>query len=241
MHRPRPRQLDCTLNHVSDIEVTKTSSPKSGGKVDIGDTITYTLTFHNVSTDPNAAPAPVDQVDHLDDVLDDASWATGPTASTSDLTATRTGDQLHVTGSLASGQTVTVTYKVKVHGKGNRKVRNVVGPAGEAPVCAADSPTCTSQGIRPQDDTGDGGGRPRPRQRPPARRPARHRLLGPPVAAAPRGALPPARGGAHPAQPEGVPVAAAGPDQPGPASCPRAYVVHHPEAHHDRLGGHAQC
>ena len=155
---PNPARLDCTLNHVSDIEVTKTSSPKSGGKVDIGDTITYTLTFHNVSTDPNAAPAPVDQVDHLDDVLDDASWATGPMASNSALTATRTGDQLHVTGSLASGQTVTVTYKVKVHGKGNRKVRNVVAPAGEAPVCAADSPTCTSQGIRPQDETGDGGG-----------------------------------------------------------------------------------
>ena len=155
---PDPAKLDCTLNHVSDIEVTKTSSPKSGGKVDIGDTITYTLTFHNVSTDPNAAPAPVDQIDHLDDVLDDASWATGPTASNSALTAARNGDELHVTGSLTSGQTVTVTYKVKVHGKGNRKVRNVVAPAGGPPVCAADSPTCTSQGIRPQDEPGDGGG-----------------------------------------------------------------------------------
>jgi LPXTG-motif cell wall-anchored protein len=140
-----PDRLDCTVDHVSNVVVTKSSSPADGSKVGVGDDITYTLTFRNVSKDADAAPTKVDQVDHLGEVLDDAVWKSGPSVSDGSLAATRSGDELHVTGALPPGQVTTVTYAVTVTGKGDGRIRNVVVPAGEQPVCAAGSPNCTSQ------------------------------------------------------------------------------------------------
>jgi len=151
-----PARLDCTANHVSDIEVAKTSAPRSNGKVEVGDRVTYTLTLENVGRDPDAEATPVDQVDDLSDVLDDASWASGPTTGSDTLSAKRSGDELRVTGALAPGQKVTVKYAVTVTGDGNGRIRNAVSPRGEDAVCAKSSPTCTSHAVSPQSAEGDG-------------------------------------------------------------------------------------
>ncbi len=87
----------------------KSVDPASGTSVDVGQVLTYTLTFENVG--PVAAP--VDTSDDLSDVLDDAQLVGTPIAGPG-LTAAVAGNQLEITGSVPAGQTRTVTYQVEV-------------------------------------------------------------------------------------------------------------------------------
>lgn len=147
---------DCTVNHVSDVQVTKASDPESGTKVNPGDDVTYTLTFTNVSTNPEALADAVDYTDHMAGVLDDATLTGDPTASDDALTAAVAGDTIRITGSLEPGQEVTVTYTVTVKGydeQGDHSLGNVVAVTGETPICAPDSSLCTTHEVPPP--TGD--------------------------------------------------------------------------------------
>lgn len=151
---------NCTVNPVSDIQVSKSSDPESGTEVAPGDDVTYTLTFTNRSQNPDAAAADVDYTDHMVDVLDDADLTAGPTASEASLTATLTGDQIRIVGAVASGETVTVTYTVTVKDyadQGNGELGNVVAQTGDAPVCVPGSDLCTEH---PAEDPPGGGNTP---------------------------------------------------------------------------------
>jgi hypothetical protein len=143
---------DCTVNYVSNVTVVKTSDPKSGTDVQSGQPVTYTLTFTNVGTNPKAAAVPVDEIDYMKDVLDDATLTSGPTASDAALVAKTTGDTIQVTGALASGQVARVTYTVKVkayNDQGNHQIGNVVARNGDEPICVPDSQLCTMHKVTP--------------------------------------------------------------------------------------------
>ncbi len=58
-----------TEHPVGQLAVDKTVDPASGTAVDVGQVVTYTLTFESVG----AAASTVDKVDDLSDVLDDAA------------------------------------------------------------------------------------------------------------------------------------------------------------------------
>ena len=112
---------------------TKTSTPATGAPVQPGDRVTYTLSWTNDGT----APGVVDSTDNLAGVLDDADVVTEPTSSDPAVTATRTGNLLRVVGPIADGDTVTVTYVVRVKPAGQHGDNNL------ANVLAQDTPQVT--------------------------------------------------------------------------------------------------
>ena len=112
----------------SDLSQTKTSDPADGEAVDVGDEITYTLTFTN---DGHAA-ATVDTTDDLSDVLDDAELVGNP-SSPDGLGVNRVGDELEITGTVPAGESYTVSYTVRVtgaDGRGRRPGQHPGLPAG---------------------------------------------------------------------------------------------------------------
>ncbi|PCK24084.1 hypothetical protein CHR55_27835 [Rhodococcus qingshengii] len=89
------------VTHTSD-----TSTPVTGGQV-----VNYTTTFTNTGVQP----VPVDHTLVLSGVLDDADLISGPTSGDPALTLSPgAGVDTHVTGVVAPGQTVTITYSVTV-------------------------------------------------------------------------------------------------------------------------------
>ncbi|MEV0092340.1 hypothetical protein [Streptomyces sp. NPDC050738] len=92
---------------VPDLEVTKTSSPKS---VRPGDTVTYTVKAKNISRlpYPNAKFA-----DDLSQSLDDATYNNDAKATIGK--ATYDAPRLSYTGNIPAGRTATITYSVKVN------------------------------------------------------------------------------------------------------------------------------
>jgi fimbrial isopeptide formation D2 family protein/uncharacterized repeat protein (TIGR01451 family) len=155
-----PQHPDCTSNPVGWLQVTKTVDPKNFDAVHAGDKLTYTLTFHNVGK----GAAKVDYTDHLAGVLDDATVVSGPTASGSALTASGVSNgAFRVTGTLAGGQTVTVTYHVQVKpyaDQGNHVLDNFLDPTGTTPPasCGPDNPLCTQNPVPPVTGAGGTGG-----------------------------------------------------------------------------------
>jgi hypothetical protein len=75
------------------------------------------------------APVDVERVDDLADVIEDAAWKSGPAVSNPALNAERSGDELHVSGSLTPGQVVTVTYRVEATVKGTARSATCGTPA----------------------------------------------------------------------------------------------------------------
>ncbi|MCP2638277.1 GEVED domain-containing protein [Microbacterium sp. HD4P20] len=143
---------DCTVNHVSNVVPSKSADPESGTDVSQGQQVTYTLTFENVSTNPAAADVAIDYTDYMVEVLDDATLASGPISSDAGVTASVVGDTIWVTGAVASGETVTVTYSVTVKAyerQGDHRLGNVVAITGEDPVCAPGSDLCTDHDLVP--------------------------------------------------------------------------------------------
>ena len=154
---PDADEPDCTVNHQSDVVASKDSS--AGDKITEGDHVTYTLTFTNKSADHSAPSVPIDYTDDMTGVLDDATVTSEPKSSTSDVTAEREGDTLHVTGELASGETATITYTVRVNGDGDRSLANALVVTGDEVVCADGSNLCTVSRVIDRDH-GPGGGDP---------------------------------------------------------------------------------
>lgn len=127
------------------VEQSKSVDPESGTAVRAGQEVTYTLTFDNVGESAGA----VDTFDDLSDVLDDAELSAGPTVTGDGLTATLNGEQIDIAGSIAAGDTVTVSYTVIVNAyadQANHQLGNVLAdPDGNACVpgpeaCATENP-----------------------------------------------------------------------------------------------------
>lgn len=91
-------------------QVTASTDPVVAGTV-----LRYELFFHNEGT----APATVAAVDHLEHVLDDADLTEAP-ASADGLTTAVVGDEIHVAGTVPSGETYSVVYEVTVRPDGVR-------------------------------------------------------------------------------------------------------------------------
>lgn len=145
-----PGDLTCTVNYVSDVSVTKSSNPDSGTVLSDGQWVTYTLRFTHESMS-SITSAAVDYTDHLADVLDDAALVGGPTAGDPALSATVSGHELHVTGTLAPGASAIVSYTVKVNpysSQGNHHLLNIVARTGDEPICAPGNGLCTTHDTR---------------------------------------------------------------------------------------------
>ena len=150
---------DCTSTPVGELAVTKSVDPASGSQVAPGDELDYTLTVTNTGT----APASVDHTDHLAGLADDTTLLDGPTPSDPALTVSDVqNDEYTITGTLAAGQTVTVTYTVEVKPRdelGDRLLENQLTPTGENPPgqCRDTIPLCTVNPVTPPDlpDTGN--------------------------------------------------------------------------------------
>jgi len=138
----------CTATSLPNVTVAKSALPASGTAVAVGEVVTYTVEFTNTGNGPGA----VDRTDHLAGVLDDADLTGGPDSSDPALTAARNGTTIRMTGTLAAGATVRVTYSVTVRADGERGdnlLGNVVVRTGDEPpeVCAPDSDTCTEHPV----------------------------------------------------------------------------------------------
>ncbi|RWZ46121.1 DUF11 domain-containing protein, partial [Labedella phragmitis] len=146
-----PGSTDCTVTDLPRVTSSKSVDPASGTSVDAGDVLTYTLTF----TNDGLAVGPVDFTDYLARVLDDAAVTVSPVSSDDALSPVLGTDSLVVTGSLAAGQTVTVTYAVTVSPDGSRgdnHLGNFLRETDDVPPtvdeeCASDDPNCTSNPV----------------------------------------------------------------------------------------------
>ena len=124
----------------SGLRHAKSVDPASGTAVQVGQVLTYTLTFENVGP----VPATVASSDDLSNVLDDAQLVGAPIAGAG-LTATVNGNQLDVTGSVPAGATRTVTYQVEVRpwaAQGDHVLANALAcESGEPAGCAPETTT----------------------------------------------------------------------------------------------------
>lgn len=124
----------------------KSVDPASGTAVEVGDTLTYTLTFDNSA---GTAAAVVDTTDDLSRVLDDAAFDDDSITAGAGLDATRTGTTLAVTGTVPAGAIRTVVYQVTVKpfaDQGDRVLTNALAcEPGEPTPCA---PVTTSNPVR---------------------------------------------------------------------------------------------
>jgi len=158
--------ITCTFTNRTlrpQLAVEKSSAPVSGSTVTEGDDVTYTLTFDNSD---GSAPAAVDHVDHLRDVLDDADFvsSTGAVVNTPAITTPGSpplsaqwdaaAEQIAISGSVPAGEVRTVSFAVRVkpnaENANNREaasdplagywLRNYVTPAGENPPATCEEP-----------------------------------------------------------------------------------------------------
>lgn len=140
--------IPCTANPVSgDIDVAK--SVDADGEVKDGQTVTYKL----VVTNSGVHAGTVDLVDHLGNVLDDASF--GEIVSAGGLTVERDEDLLRITGTLEGGESTTVIYTVKADSdakEGDGMLLNAVAGNGvnvDLIACDDDDSHCTLTPVAP--------------------------------------------------------------------------------------------
>lgn len=136
-----PGEKVSTSTPGSDLHASKRAD-KAVAKV--GEVVTYTLVLDNAR---GQAAAPVNLTDDLTQVLDDAVWEAGPTASSNSVTVTRAGDRLSLGGSVGAGAKVTVTYQVRIKdaaGRGDGRLANwLVEPDDPPPgECVIGDPLC---------------------------------------------------------------------------------------------------
>ncbi|WP_162893068.1 isopeptide-forming domain-containing fimbrial protein [Microbacterium halotolerans] len=152
----------CETTHETPAEwsLSKTSDPASGSEVKPGDTVTYTLTAVNASAEAVDA---VVVTDDLSDVLSSAEF--GEFVDDDGGNAVRDGNTITWNvGTLAAGETRTVSYAVTVNDDANGiTLRNVVTGEGDVPPndCTVEDP-CETTHETPKppvgsDNSGDDG------------------------------------------------------------------------------------
>ena len=133
----------CTVNIPSGSYTVAKSA--SATEVTAGDTVTYTLTVTNTGSIDYTAVAPATLTDDLRRVLDDATIVSGP-----DNGATVSGTALKWSGALPAGQTVVITYTVKVDSPdtGDNVMTNTVRPNSPGGSCDPAGSCTTTSDVR---------------------------------------------------------------------------------------------
>jgi fimbrial isopeptide formation D2 family protein/uncharacterized repeat protein (TIGR01451 family) len=143
---------DCTTEQWTATYTTvKTSNPASGANVQIGDTITYTVTVTQAGQGRVVAQF---FRDDLAAVMDDATFDPATlTASMGSATYDPAAQRINWTGNLGPGDVATVTYQVVVTGQGDTRIANQV----TSPGCAtpADCATVHQTGRYTVEKTSD--------------------------------------------------------------------------------------
>lgn len=105
-------EVEDILVQVGTYSAGKTASPPEGTTIKSGQTVTYTLSIQNTGA---TALTNLKIDDDLTDVLDDATLEGTPIVNPASAgTASVVGNTLEFSGDIGVGQTVTVTYTVKV-------------------------------------------------------------------------------------------------------------------------------
>jgi len=109
-------EIEDVLVQVGTYDANKTSNPIEGSAVDPGATVTYTISIVNTGS---TALTSLKIDDDLSDVLDDATIEGAPSVNPSSAgTATINDNTLEFNGDVGIGQTVTVSYAVKIKDSG---------------------------------------------------------------------------------------------------------------------------
>ncbi|WP_062076547.1 DUF7507 domain-containing protein [Demequina globuliformis] len=137
---------DCSTQNPIDLpalDINKRADAPAGG-VQIGDTVTFTVTATNTGDAPYTDALAAVVVDDLTDVLDDANFNNDAAAEPSVGTVTMTDPYLRWEGPLEVGETVTLTYSVTVTAAGDQSIVNVAfqpaNPACEGNDCIPTPP-----------------------------------------------------------------------------------------------------
>lgn len=133
---------DCATTHpIRELVLDKESSPSAG--VDVGDTVTYTITVTNIGAGDYDGDTPASITDDLSGVLDDATYNGDVAITTSAGSVAEDpvvdGDELTWSGPLLAGEVATITYSVTVTSAGDNLLDNVVCETGsdDTADCAA--------------------------------------------------------------------------------------------------------
>jgi fimbrial isopeptide formation D2 family protein/uncharacterized repeat protein (TIGR01451 family) len=113
----------CVLDEVEPPILDVVKTVQAPAPVAVGSVLNYTVKVTNSTPFDFPADRPAEAFDDLSEVLDDASYQGDAVASRG--TVRREGSRLIWSGSLAAGQTATITYSVKVVGAGDGRSRNV--------------------------------------------------------------------------------------------------------------------
>lgn len=109
-------EVEDVLVQVGTYDVTKSANPAEGSSVDSGTMVTYTLNIQNTGS---TALTNLKIDDDLTDVLDDAVLQGAPSVSPSSAgSASVIGNTLEFVGDIGIGNTVAVTYTVKIKDSG---------------------------------------------------------------------------------------------------------------------------
>lgn len=110
-------EVEDVLVQVGSYEASKSANPAEGNSVDPGSMVTYTIAIKNTGSN---AISSLKIDDDLTDVLDDASVVGTPTVSPSPAgTANVIDNLLEFKGNIGIGDTVTITYAVKIKASGS--------------------------------------------------------------------------------------------------------------------------
>lgn len=121
---PESCQPATTSNLVKHVTVTKEQTKPQ--EPNTGDTVDYVVTVTNDGAADYTDDDPAAIVDDLSDVLDDAVYKGGATASRGEVEVDTAGEELTWSGALAKGQKATIEYSVDVTNLGDHELRNTV-------------------------------------------------------------------------------------------------------------------
>ncbi|WP_213014150.1 beta strand repeat-containing protein [Plantibacter sp. CFBP 13570] len=141
----RGQAVTCTFSNAALTQAYTVTKSASTPTTVAGATLTYTVTVQNTGARAYTSNNPASFTDDLTDVLDDATYANDATEG-----ATITGNTLSWAGTLAVGQTRTITYSVipKTPGQGNANLINAVTPTGTGGTCATPGGCTTTTPVQ---------------------------------------------------------------------------------------------